>query len=105
MSEKLYYRISEVARMVGVEPSTLRFWESQFPQIQPKRNGKDRLYSPADIELFQTIKYLLKEEKYTIEGAKQKLKSLKKKPPERKELIGLLLELKETLKVIKKNLK
>ncbi|MDR0306102.1 MAG: MerR family transcriptional regulator [Chitinispirillales bacterium] len=73
-SGKLYYTISEVCRATNLEPHVLRYWESEFPQLRPKKNrsGK-RAYKDRDIEIVCRIKRLLYEEKYTITGAKRKL--------------------------------
>jgi len=101
---KMYYRIGEVSTLLNVEPPTLRFWEKEFG-MQPKRSGKERLYTPQDIETFELIKYLLKEEKYTIEGARQKMKQLKKAPKDTYQLIRLLEQFKEDLLTLKRQLK
>ena len=74
--DKVYFRIGEAAEIVGVETHVLRFWESEFPQIKPQRAGsKQRLYQRRDVERFLEIKRLLYDEKYTIAGAKQLLRS------------------------------
>jgi len=76
--EKLYYKIGEVSQITGVEPYVLRYWESEFKIVSPVRtNSKQRLYRKRDLELIQEIKRLLYEEKFTIAGAKKRLKSLK----------------------------
>ena len=73
--DKLYYRIGEVSRIVGVEPHVLRYWESEFPFIKPSRVvSKQRLYKRKDVEMLLRIKQLLHEEKYTIAGAKKHLR-------------------------------
>ena len=72
--KKMYYSISEVCRHTGLEPHVLRYWESEFPQLRPKKNrAGNRAYREKDIELVCYIKHLLYEEKYTIPGAKKKL--------------------------------
>ncbi len=69
-----YRTISEVAREVGLEPHVLRFWESKFPQLQPlKRAGGRRYYRPEDVETIVTIRELLHERRFTIEGARRAL--------------------------------
>ncbi len=104
LPEKLYYRIGEVAEYIGVEPSTLRFWEKEFPQIKPKRKPNERLYRPEDVELFEIIYYLLKKEKYTVEGAKAKLKLHRKSIKDNMETIQILEDFKRTLLDLKKRL-
>lgn len=74
--QKLYYTIGEVSEMLGVNQSLLRYWESEFKTIKPKRSPKGtRYYSQKDIEEIKLIHYLLKERKLKIEGAKQVLKN------------------------------
>lgn len=72
---KLYYSIGEVSMITGVKPHILRFWESEFSILRPQRHqsGKDRRYRERDIQLILTIKRLVYQEKYTIEGARKKL--------------------------------
>ena len=71
---KLYYSISEVADMFGVEPHVLRYWESEFKQLGPKKNRAGRrIYRKSDIATLKRIHFLLKDKKYTIEGARQVL--------------------------------
>lgn len=74
--DKLYFRVGEVSRLVGVEPYVLRFWETEFSAISPKKSGRGhRLYRRKDVELLLQIKHLLYEKRFTIEGARQTLKS------------------------------
>ncbi len=71
---KLYYSISEVCRMTGLEPHVLRYWETEFPQMRPRKNrAGNRAYRPREIQYIHYIRHLLHEEKYTIQGAKKKL--------------------------------
>ena len=80
LPEKLYYTIGEVSKAFKVNPSLIRFWEKEFEVLKPKKNSKGtRRYSSIDIENFQTIHHLVKEKGYTLEGAKEQLKILKKK--------------------------
>ncbi len=73
-STKLYYSISEVCSRSGLEPHVLRYWESEFSQLRPKKNrAGNRAYREKDIQIIEFIKYLLYEEKFTIPGAKKKL--------------------------------
>jgi DNA-binding transcriptional MerR regulator len=72
---KLYYSIGEVAEMFGVNTSLIRFWEKEFAIIQPKKNRKgNRMFTPKDIENFNKIYHLVKEQGFTLEGAKKALK-------------------------------
>jgi DNA-binding transcriptional MerR regulator len=74
--DKLYFRIGEVSDLVGVEPYVLRYWETEFPAVGPKKSGAGhRMYRRKEVELLLKIKYLLYEKKYTIEGARQCLDS------------------------------
>jgi DNA-binding transcriptional MerR regulator len=74
--EKKYYSIGEVAGMFGVAASLIRFWETEFPNLAPKK-GKagNRLYTAKDIENFKLVYHLVKEKGYTIQGAREALKS------------------------------
>ena len=75
-NNKLYYSISEVAKITDTKAYVLRFWEKEFPSLKPKKNrGGNRIYQQREIDLINRIKTLLHEEGYTIEGARQKLKS------------------------------
>ena len=72
--EKLYYRIGEVEGITGVPAYVLRYWESEFKLLRPKKNAAgQRLYRQRDLELVQRIKALLYEERLTLEGAKKRL--------------------------------
>jgi DNA-binding transcriptional MerR regulator len=73
-SGKLYYSISEVCDMTGLKPHVLRYWESAFPMLTPSKNQSgNRVYRSEDILLIRQISKLLYEERYTIDGARQKL--------------------------------
>jgi DNA-binding transcriptional MerR regulator len=75
LPNKLYFKIGEVAKIVGVKPYVLRYWESEFSMIRPgKTRSKHRLYRRRDVETLLEIKRLLHAERYTIEGAKRRLK-------------------------------
>ena len=70
--KKLYYSISEVSKITGLEQYVLRYWESEFEQLKPAKNrAGNRIYTNRDIKLILYIKKLLRDERYTIEGAKQ----------------------------------
>jgi len=73
--DKFYFKIGEVAELLDLPTHVLRFWESEFKRIKPKRTAAgQRLYRRKDVELILEIKYLLYEKKYTIPGAKNVLK-------------------------------
>jgi DNA-binding transcriptional MerR regulator len=70
--DKLYFRIGDVSRLAGVKAYVLRYWESEFPAISPKKSGTgQRLYRRKDVELILEIKHLLYEKRFTIEGARK----------------------------------
>ena len=72
--DKLYFRIGEVARLAGIKPYVLRFWETEFPALGPKKSGTGhRLFRRKDVELVLEIKRLLYERRFTIEGARKHL--------------------------------
>ena len=74
--EKLYYSIGEVAAMLDVNASLLRYWEGQFDIIKPRKNAKgDRFFTKEDIEKLRLIYHLVKEKGYTLDGAQTQLKS------------------------------
>jgi len=75
--DKLYFRISEVGKLTGLEPYVLRYWESEFKLIKPIRTkSRHRLYRRKDLEILFEIKKLLYEEQYTIAGAKKRLEEI-----------------------------
>lgn len=81
LPSKPYFRIGEVAEILGVETYVLRYWESEFPQLRPVRApSRQRLYRRADVETLMYIKGLLHEQGYTIAGAKRRLDELKTAP-------------------------
>ncbi|MFZ5571943.1 MAG: MerR family transcriptional regulator [Thermodesulfobacteriota bacterium] len=78
--DKRYFRIGEVSALTGLESYVLRFWETEFKGISPKRTESgQRLYRRSDVELIHKIKHLLHEKKFTIQGAKQYLNASPKK--------------------------
>ena len=97
LPDKLYFKVGEVGTIAGVPPYVLRFWETEFTRINPKRTSSgQRLYRKADVELILEIKHLLYEKKFTIQGAKQHLKSnpaAKKKKSSNTKLNEIRLEL------------
>jgi DNA-binding transcriptional MerR regulator len=74
--EKIYYSIGEVAEQFNVAPSLIRFWESEFELIQPKKNRKgNRQFTKEDIENVRTIYHLVKQKGFTLQGAKEMLRN------------------------------
>ncbi|MBN1481547.1 MerR family transcriptional regulator [candidate division KSB1 bacterium] len=93
--KRLYYSIAEVSEITGLKPYVLRYWETEFSELNPQKNrAGNRAYKKNDIQLIFAIKRLLYEEKYTIEGARQRLRQMKDK----KELAGQLSLLEESKK-------
>ncbi len=77
--DKLYFRIGDVAEIVGVKPYVLRYWESEFSMISPEKSSSNqRVYRRVDVETVILIKKLLYEERYSIEGARKKIRELKR---------------------------
>ena len=72
--DKLFYKIGDVSRIVGVEPYVLRYWETEFSFLKPRKNKSgQRVYVKKDVELLLSIKKLLYQERYTIEGVRKRL--------------------------------
>lgn len=103
--EKQYYSIGEVAAMFSVAPSLIRFWESEFEVLRPKK-GKtgNRLFTPKDIENLRTVYHLVKERGYTIQGARELLKNKGTQTKEKVEILQSLEKIRAFLVEIKKQL-
>jgi len=103
---KLYYSITEVAQLTDVKPHVLRYWETEFKVLRPKKNrAGNRIYRSNDIELIEQIKKLLHEEGYTIAGARKKLLEVKANPGKRTrkdKLAEILASLKQDLLEIRR---
>jgi DNA-binding transcriptional MerR regulator len=100
---KRFFRIGEVSRIIGVRPYVLRYWETEFPTLRPKRaDSRQRIYQREDIETIGEIKRLLYEEKLTVEGARRRLKAARK--THSIQPTNLLKQIKEELKDILKTL-
>lgn len=96
--DKLFYKISEVAKMFNVNISAIRFWEKEFTILKPKRNKKgNRLFTKNDIKNMQIIYHLLKDRGFTVEGAKNKLKDNKTDTINNVEIVKHLKELRSFL--------
>lgn len=99
--EKLYYSIGEVSDIVGYAPHVLRYWEQEFDILSPRKNRAGRrIYTTEDISTIERIRYLLKEEKYTIDGARQAIQRKEHRYALRedlRELRSFLAELRDQL--------
>ena len=117
--DKLYFRIGDVSRLAGVEPHVLRYWETEFPRISPKKSGTGhRLYRRKDVEMVLEIKRLLYDKRFTIEGARKALEDARTTvtvrkapqwtggqrslfPVDERDLTGIRRELTAILKLLK----
>ena len=105
LAKKLYYPIGEVAGWFNVNTSLIRYWEKEFKQLQPRKTRKgDRLFRAQDIEFLKQIYYLLREKKYSIDGAKTYLKNNKEKASKDLSLMTNLKEIKNFLISLKASL-
>ena len=98
LPDRLYFKIGEVARLVGVKPYVLRYWETEFSVVRPgKTRSKHRLYRRKDVETLLEIRRLLYAERYTIEGAKRRLRDVSRtaEDPDRTTLAKIRDELVE----------
>lgn len=103
--EKVYYSIGEVSEMFNVAPSLIRFWESEFESLRPKKNSKgNRQFGKGDIEELKLIYYLVKERGFTIPGAREKLRLNRKKAIDSMEAIKSLEKVKKFLIDLKNSL-
>jgi DNA-binding transcriptional MerR regulator len=79
--KKFYYTIGEVSNLLDLKPYVIRFWETEFPQLKPRKDhGRNRQFTEDHIELLRKIKDMLYTQKFTIDGARQKLKQDRKAP-------------------------
>ncbi len=102
---KLYYSIGEVSEMLGVETYVLRYWENEFPQLQPRKNRSGRrIYTSEDLDLVRRLYDLLRVRKYTLEGARQALKGDTEKKVDQTVTRQELLNLRSFLENIAKQL-
>ncbi len=105
LAKKLYYPIGEVAVWFNVNTSLIRYWEKEFKQLQPRKTRKgDRLFRAQDIEFLKQIFYLLREKKYSIDGAKTYLKNNKEKAEKDLALLNSLKNLKSFLVSLKSSI-
>jgi DNA-binding transcriptional MerR regulator len=103
--EKQYYTIGEVAALFDVAPSLIRFWETEFDQLKPKKNKKgNRQYTAKDIEELRSVYHLVKERGFTIQGAKEVLKNKSVQTKDKIEIINSLEKVRSFLVGIKEQL-
>ncbi len=103
--QKKYYSITEVAEWFHVNASLLRFWEKEFDIVKPRKNRKgDRLFRPEDIKNLRIIYYLLRQQKYSMEGARQFLKDNRKKAEMQTQLVETLTKFRSFLLELRANL-
>lgn len=104
-AEKLYYSIGEIAAAFNVNTSLIRFWDSEFDILKPKKNAKgNRMFTQEDVKNLQLIYHLVKERGFTLEGAKTHIKESKKNPLHTLDIITKLENIKNELIQIKNQL-
>ena len=103
--EKIYYSIGEVAEQFNVAPSLIRFWESEFDLIQPKKNRKgNRQFTREDIENVRTIYHLVKQKGFTLQGAKEMLKNDTQAVRDKMEMFESLKKIRQFLVEVREKL-
>jgi len=102
---RLYYSISEVSDLVGVKPHVLRYWETQFKMLRPKKGrGGARMYRKRDVEVLFEIKQLLYDQRFTIAGARRRILDGRSDEKEQIELPFSKLDREETLRALRKDM-
>jgi len=102
---KLYYSISEVSDLVGVKPHVLRYWETQFKMLRPRKGrGGARMYRKRDIEVLFDIKQLLYDQRFTIAGARRKILDDRHDGKDQIEMPFTKLDKEETIRALKKDM-
>ena len=105
-NHKLYYSIGEIANMLNVNNSLIRFWEKEFDIINPKKNSRgNRIFTKNDVQNISLIHHLLKEKKYTIQGAKKKIRENKDGAKKNLAIIQNLKDIRNDLTRIRDELK
>nr|MDQ3073894.1 MerR family transcriptional regulator [Bacteroidota bacterium] len=98
LRKKLYYSIGEVADSLLVNASLIRYWEKEFPQISPRKNKRGvRVFTESDIDILKEIKYLVKDQGYTLDGAKKILRSKREQNVSNHEVIEMLTRIRTFL--------
>lgn len=88
---KLYYSIGEVAQLLGVPASKIRFWDKEFTHLKPSKNSRgERRFTKENIRQLREINFLLKDRGFTIDGARKEIASAKKQPEDKQEIIDAL---------------
>ena len=102
---KKYFTIGEVAKELGVATSLIRFWETQFDFIRPKKNAKgNRKYTQEDLKKLKLVYHLVKEKGYTLQGAQEHIKQSKDSIDDKAEMVESLKRIREFLMEMKNNL-
>ncbi|OEK04844.1 MerR family transcriptional regulator [Roseivirga misakiensis] len=102
---KKYFTIGEVAKLLGVATSLIRFWETQFDFIRPKKNAKgNRKFTQDDLKKLKLVYHLVKEKGYTLQGAQEHIKNSKDSVDDKAEIIESLRNVRSFLEEMKKNL-
>lgn len=95
---KKYYRIGDVAEILGLPQSTIRFWEREFTELRPKRNvGGTRMYTPSDIEQLRIIRFLIKDKGLTLDGAREHLRRNRRDLDRKHEVVRRLKDIRRRL--------
>lgn len=103
--EKLFYSIGEVARMFKVNTSHIRFWEKQFDILKPKKNKKgNRMFTKEDLDNLHLIYHLVKERRFTLDGAKKKMKQNREETINAVEIVKSMKKIKSFLLEVKESL-
>ncbi len=103
--DKKFYKIGDVAKILGLPESTLRYWESQFTIIKPRRNAKNiRFYTPQDIETIRKIHYLVKEKGFKLDAAQAQIRANRDGVDKRFEVVERLKGVRDQLKELQQAL-
>ncbi len=95
---KKYYRIGDVAELLRLPQSTIRFWEKEFSELRPRRNaGGTRMYTPADIEQLRIIRFLIKDKGLTLEGTREHLRRNRRDIERKHEVVKRLKDIRRRL--------
>ena len=106
LPDKLFYRIGDACKIVGVKPHILRYWETEFPFLKPRKNKSgQRVYVKRDIEFLLRVRRLLYQDRYTIEGVKKKLSGISIRSDNSDVRTGETQNLSEVISHVKKSLK